>query len=539
MSQDGLAPPRDAALGLSDAEERAGSGRVSPVLIPGATLGIAGAAVAVATANGTPSSNVLPMAFLVILAAIGLAAAARASRADRWLATLIVIRVMFPNSSTNLSVRIVAGGFRIFTRPFGGVLSLWDVLLGLLCILALWMHAATGRSRPAADRPARAFLLGIALVCGLAALNGLIHAAFVDYGPTSFRSVVQQTLPIVYLFASMAIGSLAVLDRASVWRVVWAVRLAAIATLTEGSVLLVLALRGAYPAMRGIGGIPIVLYDQLAVLNVFVCFMIARLAAGLRLKAGDWLVVMGSVVFLLMSTRRLVFVMLIVNALLIVGLSVRRGRVLRTFGKVGLAGFAVAVAVVGLIVVALPRFVEAMRLVIGSFNVTSAVGLEYAGGIRLAELQNLLRNLGPGLSPFWVVGRGLGTYWREYVPMGLSLQAGSTAFTEGVLGTGVYGWWPNFHLPYVSLLYRFGVAGTVVIWGLVWGWVLQLRSKCGGFTGAEAAFAIAVAVLGAGQLLSIGESLDSAGPALLGLLIAATAGLGGASPLSGGTKGVV
>lgn len=508
------------------AGERGWTGREWPAVLPGVALGLAGTLVAVASQRDPAVSNVLPLAFLVVLTVAGLVVSAWKRHADWWLAMLIVILAMFPNSSVDPALRIVAGGFRLFARLLFGVLSLWDVLLGLLLVLALWMHAWTGSRTRHHDRATLLYVVGLAVVCCVSALNGLIHASILDFGPTSFRSVVQQSLPVVYLFAAIVIGRLAIVDQRSVWKVIWAVRLSVIAVLVQGTLLFLLALRDQYSALRGFGGIPIVLYDQLGIVNVFACLMIARYAVRARLRAADWLMLMGSVLFLLMSTRRLVLIMVVLDTLFILALTLRRRDAIRTALRVGFATVAVIALVVSLAVVAVPRFVEAVRLVVTSLNVTSDVGVQFAGGIRVAELDNLARNLGSGPTPFWVLGRGLGTYWREYVPMGLSLNVGSTAFTEAVLGAGASGWWPDFHLPYISVLYRFGIAGALAIWVLVVAWVLKWWAMTRDLTPQAVPFAVMVVVLAAGQILSIGESLDSAGPALLGLLMAALAGLG-------------
>lgn len=90
---------------------------------------------------------------------------------------------------------------------------------------------------------------------------------------------------------------------------------------------------------------------------------------------------------------------------------------------------------------------------------------------------------------------------------------------------GAQGWWPGFHLPFVSVVYRFGLLGAVAIWAVVWGWLLRWRAVIRGLTGVERAFAVTVVVLIAGMLLGMGETLDPAGPALFGFLLACLASL--------------
>ena len=73
-----------------------------------------------------------------------------------------------------------------------------------------------------------------------------------------------------------------------------------------------------------------------------------------------------------------------------------------------------------------------------------------------------------------------------------------------------------------------------MIWALVLGWVLRWRTLIRSLDEADRAFAVAVVVLMAGLLLGIGESLDSAGPAFQGLLVAGLWGL--RSPEPAGTS---
>lgn len=501
------------------------SGRLWPTVFPGVCLGIAGTLVAIESARFPSSATLLQLALLCAISLVGLTVAAWTRRADWWLATLIIILAMFPNSEVNPDLRVVAGGFRIFLRLVLGAVSPWDMLLMILPILALWMHPRRERQARQVGQSSDVFLVGLIIVYGIGVANGLIHALILNYGPTSFRSVVQQGLPIFYLFACVVLGRRAVTDPRSMWKVIWAVRLSSVAILLQGSLLLALALRGEFSALRGFLGIPIVLYDQLIFLNVAMLLTAARFAAGLKIKTGDWILASGSVLFLLLSTRRLVLIMLVVTLGLVFVLAVRRGRLLGSLARATSGFVAVGVMVLTVASLSVPAFVEAVGLVINSVNLTSEVGQEKGGALMLVETENLAQNLGPTLTPSWIIGRGVGTYWMEYVPTELALDKGSAAFVESQLEAGAEGWWPNFHLPFIALVYRFGILGTAVIWSLVFGWFFRWRSYIRTLKNSDKAFAVVVVVLAALQLLAIGESTDSAGPAFLGFLVAALSAL--------------
>jgi hypothetical protein len=498
------------------------SRRQWPIVLPAIVLGIAGTVVQAVSPLAPSLATPLSLAFLVLICAVGLATAAWTRRADWWLATLIVILSMFPNSSVNPDLRIVAGGFRLFTRLVFGALSLWDVLLAILLVLALWMRPPGASSQRRVGRSTDVFLLGLAVVAGAGVFNGFIHGLILSYGPTSFRSVVQQGLPVYYFFAGLLIGRLAIVDSRSVWKILWAVRVSAAAVLIQGALLLFLSFREQFASLHGFLGIPIVLYDQLTILNVFVCLAVARYAADLQLSVADWVMAAGGVLFLLMSTRRLVLIMLLFSVFLIFLLAVRRGHVIRSALRMALGTVVVLVVVVAAASVVAPTLVQAVGQVIRSIDLTSEAGQAKGtgGALRVAELQNMFMNLGTGPTPAWVLGRGVGTYWQEFVPTELSLDVGSAAFVESRLEAGGQGWWPSFHLPFVTALYRFGIAGTFAIWVLTTGWVLRWRTLIRGLTDIERAFAVMVVVLVAGMLLGMGETLDSAGSALFGFLLA-------------------
>jgi hypothetical protein len=511
-----------AATPLLDVDEETISGRQWPIVVPAIVLGAAGTVVQAVSPLVPALETPLALLLLAGISALGLVAAARTRRADWWLATLIVILSMFPNSSVNPDLRIVAGGFRLFTRLVLGALSPWDVLLLILLILALWMRPRGLRTSRGFGRSADVFLLGLGVVVGAGVANGFIHALILNYGPTSLRSVVQQSLPIYYLFACILIGRLAIVDSQSLRKILWAVRLSSAAVLIQGAVLLFLSFREQFTSLRGFMGIPIILYDQLTILNVFVCLAVARYSSGLKLSRGDKVMAAGGVLFLLMSTRRLVLIMLLFNVCIVFALAVRRGQVVRSMLRMARGAVAVAAIILAAASVTAPTLVQAIGQVIRSIDLTSEIGqTQMAGGaLRVAELQNMYLNLGSGLTPAWVFGRGIGTYWQEYVPTELALDVGSAAFVESQLVAGAQGWWPGFHLPFVSVVYRFGMLGGVAIWALVMGWFLRWRAFIRGLSEDDRAFAVTVVVLMVVQLLQMGDSLDSAGPSLQGCLVA-------------------
>ena len=123
-----------------------------------------------------------------------------ARRPVLWVAGMLLALAVFPNSSVLFEERISGEGFTLFKRYLVGAMNIWDVLLLVLLgfILLRPRRFRLFRRSVKLNRPLM-FFFG---VWGLAMLNGLVHATVWRYGWTSLRSVVQQSLPALYLVLS-------------------------------------------------------------------------------------------------------------------------------------------------------------------------------------------------------------------------------------------------------------------------------------------------------------------------------------------------
>lgn len=438
-----------------------------------------------------------------------------------WVAGLLLALALVPNSSVITEVRIGAADlsfYNLFTRYLGGILSTWDILLLVLLGLILAGNRRFRLLGPLSS-PNRLLLL----ICGLwilAALNGLAHATAWRYGYTNIKGVVQQALPAVYLLLSYFLTR-AVLERnQDIDLLMRTLDLCNIIILIQGMVLLVQAQAGLLSVMRGFLGIPIVLYDQLTFLSLGVNVIAARLVFGQRVRVWHWIIFVGGVFFLLASTRRLILFTMLLNFVVIWFLGRRyRGPAGQWFRSV--VFFCGVTAIAGAIAfTALPQLPQAVSLVIQSFDLTSDVGVANAGQLRMAQIENLFQNLNAQGLLSYIFGSGFGTQWYEFVSMGLPTDRGTTAYTEAVLTTGVLGWWPNFHLSYIALFYRYGVGGGgfLLLVGLVWfkRWFYILRD----LAPVHRPLALVVIILGLQLLVGLGDTYSSAYPAMMGIWLA-------------------
>lgn len=490
-----------------------------PVLLPGLVLGGLGAATALLSVSYPLYVGAAKEGFLVLIASIGLVMAVRTRHPESWVVCLFIVLALFPASEIVQFRREVAGGFNLFARSFAGIVSRWDLLLMILFFLPRRRRTGSGAEGAGRVVARNGPLYGLTFIWACGALNGLIHVWPLPYGPTSFRSVVQQTLPAFYVVASYAVVRRTLRCPEARLKIEWALRVCTAAVLTQGIVLMDLALRGKFPAMGGFLKVPIVIYDQMSFLNLTVLVTVAMVATNRTIRVLDGLMFAGSALFILASTRRMPLMFLLLNVPLVFALAVRRQEAARGLLRLAGAGLVVAgVLVAGNIWV--PNLAEALVAVVKSLAVTSDSGRAAAGDFRLAELDNLMQNLGAGGAFRWAFGRGLGTYWHEYVSLNLPAEGGTTAFVEALSRDGARGWWPGFHLSYVSLIYRFGIVGLMGIFACVAWWVRSWLPLVRRLPARERALGVCIIVLTAEFLAATGESLDSAGAALFGLLIA-------------------
>ena len=384
---------------------------------------------------------------------------------------MLVVLAVVPHSSVDPEIRevgtAVGGGFSLFTRYFGGVLNLWEVLLAITLLFMLLHYF--GRNREAGRLQLRGglpFVIFTALIL-VAIANGLLRISLFAWGTGTPRNVIQSSLPAVYLILSFLLVGQVVRNSVD-WRetALLVVKVGVGLVLLTGVVRFIGIMTGQVSTLWH-WGLPIVIYDQMIwcyfpIVLLFVTCWLERFRLRLFLPA------LLGLIFILLSTRRLDYLyipMVIIAALFLVPVrsTAGGGRALpgplllmwRTRGVV----VALGVLVAGVIFIA-PAISEGVLNAIRSLNVVE-YGSSFGGSVRLTEVENLFLNL--EYRPLtYVYGYGLGVPWKAIQP----IAYGAFSFTEGVLREGS-GWYPQFHIPYFSQLYRFGVGGWLVMMGTV------------------------------------------------------------------------
>jgi hypothetical protein len=369
---------------------------------------------------------VVPTASLAVIIFGVIVAPVCARRPALWIAGLLLVLALFPSSSINPELRIEGGGFRIFTRYVAGALCIWDVLL---LVLVGFILLRPRRFRLFSTVKPNQLLWIFVGVWALAAVNGLAHVIVWRYGYTSFRSVVQQTLPAVYFVLSYLLARTVLVNRRDINLIVRTLYVCNVVILIQGLVLLVLALGGRFPAIKGFLGIPIVLYGQVSFLTFGLNLAAAKLAAGHRVSYWDWAILVGGVFFSLATTRRMVLLFLVFNLVVIWFLATKGRFSVGRLVRVARIGLLTAAAVGLLAYLLVPQLMEALPLMVQSFDLTSEIGAESGGNLRIAQMESLFLNLRTQAPLSYVWGMGLGTYWYENVSMGLPTDRGTTGYS--------------------------------------------------------------------------------------------------------------
>jgi hypothetical protein len=439
-----------------------------------------------------------------------------ARRRAGWVAVMIIALALVPNSSIFSDERVVGGGFKLFFRYIGGVLCLWDVLI----LVAFWLILSSGKLMRTVDPFARhnrkLYVIGGIWIFG--ALVGIAHATVFKFGPTSIANVIQQVLPSIYFFLSIILARTLLQTEKDIVFILKILTICSLAILIEGGVFLFLALVELIPVLRGYGGIPIVVYDGMAFLTFSVLLTCAKYFFGEKVTFIDKFIFIGGVFFILISTRRSNLFFLVLNLLVIYLFSRQRifslGTVVSGVKTIVLMGAPLLV----LLYLFVPDYFDTIGFVLSSFDISSEAGEISGGTLRLAQLGNMFLNMNTEAPLSYLWGMGFGTQWFEYIPLiGLNAE-GDGAYIGLVQELGALGWWPYFHLSSISLLYRFGFAGTILIFvfSIIWlkGWWKVLRS----FAPGHRPWIFVVVLLGFEYLIVVGDSVDSAWPALVGIL---------------------
>lgn len=190
---------------------------------------------------------------------------------------------------------------------------------------------------------------------------------------------------------------------------------------------------------------PIFLYISLYLLKV-------------KSKKKNIIVAFSLFLIILSSTRRFNYLILISGFFITLFLihKVKRiglGVIVKNFLKILL--FLLIIFLV--IILLLPDFVIGVYDSVRSIYFLSEYSLSYGGNIRKAELENMFLNMNKRKYSY-LVGYGLGTRWEAII----DISFGPLDHDKKEINKSI-NWWPQFHLPYISLIYVYGILGFLLM----------------------------------------------------------------------------
>lgn len=345
----------------------------------------------------------------------------------------------------------------IYTR-FGGLVSIIDLLLLGALAAALWRKL---RRRGSAN-----FSLGqpfgpivFFAIFAIALLLGVLHShgGLLAYGPTPLRNVLARGLLLAQGLAAYMIVLNCLETRQQGLRFIYFLEWLGFALAAYG-VLRALLIAVGYVRTLWPNGLPIVLYDQMAMLWVPIYTFSALYLLRSRISPARGTLVFVMFLLVMISTRKFSYILLFggVTAIMLLGVIARRWTMLRNARVVGTAAMAFLLFIVALSLM-VPRFQTAMMTTFKAVNMASKEGQRHGGRIRLAEIPNTFANL--DRRPYaYVTGVGIGTMWQAIHHQPMDQFTKNLGFRSG--------WYPQVHVPYFAMLYRLGFAGTLLL--LLW-----------------------------------------------------------------------
>ncbi|MBN1183769.1 MAG: hypothetical protein JXB49_15865 [Bacteroidales bacterium] len=428
---------------------------------------------------------------------------------------------IFPNSTIIADERVQGiKGINLFTRYFFGIVSIWDLLMLMLLTLSVFYKRRL--SLIVKQKGVNRFLLPIFAILIFAMFNGLFKATIFPYGLTNFRNVVQAVLPSLYFFGAYFLSIQIIRHKDDFSYSINVLYTVCLIILAIGLMLMIASLVGFINITKGFLGIPIVLYDQLMFLNLAVGFIFVKAIVGQKQNIWHWIIFAFSIFFMFLSTRRLVLIILFFNMFgyFIFACYSTRWRILNKKLVFKLTKIFISISILLPVITFLfvPQLWEAMGMVIESINVFSEVGLKYAGNSRLAELSNVFLNMNQRPESYFI-GMGLGTQFFEYIPMGYDIL-GDTAYDAAVMEKSYTGWFPYFHIPGISNVYRFGFCGVVLFCILICSWLYGWVKISRNIDKTYLPYVITISILSAETILFLGDSVNSMGPAFSGIILA-------------------
>lgn|GEM_PF-4939210 len=476
--------------------------------------------VALAASVSLGMVETLPIAiYFVAFAGILVLASAALFRSEPHypiIALLLIFFFFFPYESVNPTVRATGEYFSMYRRLIGPFHT-WHLFLFWSLLMLGAQQALRGDWR-FRGIPVGFWLLILGFYVFMFLWGGLhIRGNVLSYGYTDTLRPFVSFQIIVTMFMTYFITANSIRDKTDLELVTRILRILFIALTLYGIVRSVLILAGIVQT-TWIFGLPIILYDQMVLLYLAIGWGLAEYLIRADKPAISKWVLMIMILLILTSTRRFNYIILFLTGILTfaatrIAYPTTARALLRRAATVQ-----VPVALTGILLILLvPSWWESVMFSIQSINFLKNNEFITNSDVRRFALMNLFQNM--QMRPYsWLVGFGLGTTWKPigYQPLDVTYLSVNAAYLAKSVG-----WLPQFSLPYLSLFFRYGIAGALFYWMLCTGLAFSLFQKL-----KRASIPARLKPLGIGGtvfillfLPTIGDGFNPTAPILLGFLI--------------------
>jgi hypothetical protein len=168
--------------------------------------------------------------------------------------------------------------------------------------------------------------------------------------------------------------------------------------------------------------------------------------------------------FIFVSTRRMNYILLLLNILLLLFIARRSGivtikqAILRSRYIILLFGMCSVV-----IIILVPGLLDGIWFAIQSINMYSSIGFEYTGEFRLIQIENIFLNMW-NIPITFLSGFGIGTKWEVIKQLPITMdEIGSFMAYDAKTVVGGNDFLPYFHVPYFATFFRFGIIGCFTL----------------------------------------------------------------------------
>ena len=374
---------------------------------------------------------------------------------------LLILFYFIPYQSPDYLARIGERLYFSLFKRFNSILCIWDVLIFSLAAFLIINRLVKGKLNFVGIQYKEIRLYIYLMI--FAFINGFLHVSgsFLSFGPTEFLRPIISFMPFfylifMYLLTVNLIESKKDLDRT--YNFIW---ILTILLIFYSIYRLIGILSGRFDALM-MFGLPMILYDQMSLIFYPIFLYISLYLLKVKSKKKNILVALSLFLIILSSTRRFNYIILISGFFITLFLihKVKRiglGVIVKNFLKILI--FLLIIFLV--IILLLPDFVIGVYDSVKSIYFLSEYSLSYGGDIRKAELENMFLNMNKREYSY-LVGYGLGTRWEEIIDVPFD----GMSHEKKEMNKG-FNWWPQFHVPYFSLIYVYGILGFLFMIAIV------------------------------------------------------------------------